>query len=502
MKYKYKSIAFLLSALGMVSCSTTDTESDIKSNGSDVLRVTTEMTTRSVITSSSFAKGDNIGVFALNTNGNAYSSTSTNMLATYDGSNWNFTGNVTHLTENANADVYAYYPYTSSATNILKIPVDISYNSTTGQADYLYGAGGSHNLSNPQADILFKFALARITLQLSVAEGNVNDKLVINSVKLANSNSYGIATSGTMNTKTGEITATGNADAFINVPMSATITKTEATTTDLLVIPTSVANGNVTLTLSINGYVASVSLPDVSWEMGRQYTYPVKVSLKENKIAELTISNPTIVPRTNTTQSSQDLVVDLTDQPSIDEAIDLGLPSGVKWASYNVGATKPEEYGGYYAWGETKTKSDYSEESYLYYANSSYISIGSNISGTQYDVAHVKWGGNWRMPTYTEQTELSENCTSAWTTINGVTGMKFTSKKNGNSIFLPAAGGQRGSSVSDTGTLGHYWSSTLRNNARGYYLGFYSTDLDWDTYRYDGFSVRAVYQQLTPTSIR
>ena len=77
------------------------------------------------------------------------------------------------------------------------------------------------------------------------------------------------------------------------------------------------------------------------------------------------------------------------------EAVDLGLPSGTKWASCNLGATKPEECGGYYAWGETDEKDVYTEDTYKYYQNGSYVSLGSDISGTEYDVAHLKWGGNW-----------------------------------------------------------------------------------------------------------
>ena len=107
--------------------------------------------------------------------------------------------------------------------------------------------------------------------------------------------------------------------------------------------------------------------------------------------------------------------------------IDLGLPSGTKWACCNVGATQPEEYGGYYAWGETEEKEVYSEDTYKYYQNGSYVNIGSDISGTEYDVAHVNWGSDWVMPTHDEQMELLNNCTSEWTTLNGVNGRKFIS---------------------------------------------------------------------------
>lgn len=120
------------------------------------------------------------------------------------------------------------------------------------------------------------------------------------------------------------------------------------------------------------------------------------------------------------------------------EPVDLGLPSGTKWASCNVGATKPEEYGGYYAYGEIEEKSKYDESTYEYFQNDSYVKIG-DISGTQYDVARLKWGGKWRMPTSTECEELINNCDYKWTAINRVYGMRLTSKINGNSIFFPAS---------------------------------------------------------------
>ena len=153
------------------------------------------------------------------------------------------------------------------------------------------------------------------------------------------------------------------------------------------------------------------------------------------------------------------------------EAVDLGLPSGTKWASCNVGATKPEEYGGYYAWGETEEKEVYSTATYQYatgedtdgdgwYENLQYKNLGSDISGTYCDVAHVKWGGKWVMPSANEVKELIDNCTSEWTTLNGVNGMKFTSNINGNSIFLPASGWRWGDTFYSVGSYGNYWLST------------------------------------------
>ena len=175
------------------------------------------------------------------------------------------------------------------------------------------------------------------------------------------------------------------------------------------------------------------------------------------------------------------------------EAIDLGL--SVKWASFNVGASSPEAYGGYYAWGETDEKESYYESDYLYYKNGSYINIGSDISGTQYDVAHVKWGGDWRMPTTDEQDELRNKCDWEWTTQNGVKGYRITGP-NGNSIFLPAAGFRAGTGINERGSYGHYWSSSLNSYSSSLadYLYFNGSFYEWygDDCCYDGLSVRPV----------
>jgi len=124
---------------------------------------------------------------------------------------------------------------------------------------------------------------------------------------------------------------------------------------------------------------------------------------------------------------------------SAGQVVDLGL--SVYWASCNLGAEKPEEYGEYYAWGETKPKSSYTEDNYSYYNASTtlYTDIGSDISGTQYDAATVNLGSDWRMPTKDEMKELLDNCSWEWTQISGINGYKVIGP-NGNSIFLPAAG--------------------------------------------------------------
>ena len=154
------------------------------------------------------------------------------------------------------------------------------------------------------------------------------------------------------------------------------------------------------------------------------------------------------------------------------EWVDLGL--SVKWATCNVGANSPEEYDNYYAWGETSTKSSYDDDNCKTWERSM-----SDIRGnSSYDAARANWGGSWRLPTMAECEELRNNCYYKWTTQNGVKGMRFTSKRNGNSIFLPAAGWRDGTSTDYVGEDGYYCSSTPyeSNSQHAYGLYIFSRD--------------------------
>ena len=135
--------------------------------------------------------------------------------------------------------------------------------------------------------------------------------------------------------------------------------------------------------------------------------------------------------------------------------VDLGLPSGIKWAACNVGAISPEEYGDYFAWGEISSKNKYVMKNSLTYGEQ----IGNIEGNNVYDVATAKWGRGWRMPTEVEMQELIDNCTWIWITMNDVNGYIVTGS-NGNSIFMPAAGSRYDSLLNYAGSSGLYWSST------------------------------------------
>lgn len=178
------------------------------------------------------------------------------------------------------------------------------------------------------------------------------------------------------------------------------------------------------------------------------------------------------------------------------EWVDLGL--SVMWATCNVGASSPEEYGDYFAWGETTTKSSYTASNSTTWGLSpselqSRGIIGSDGNLTAaYDAATTNWGSKWRMPTFDEIKELRNKCTCTWTTQNGMSGMKVTAP-NGNSIFLPAAG-RYGTDFSRRGSYGYYWSATPFSDSNGAYdLYFYSGSYVWSYYdRCNGHSVRPV----------
>lgn len=213
--------------------------------------------------------------------------------------------------------------------------------------------------------------------------------------------------------------------------------------------------------------------------------------------------------------------VDKANQMNGHEYVDLGLPSGVKWATCNVGATSPEDYGDYFAWGETvgymSGKKTFSQDTYKWYTSttsmdsdgivittSGYTKYVKNSDEYKYgyngfyddkmvldlgdDAAHVNWGGNWRMPTHAEEEELFNNCTLNQATLNGKNGYKVIGP-NGNYIFLPATGWRSGGSLYNAGTNHVYWTSSLRVDWSGAYV---LSPTKISDSRYKGLSVRAV----------
>lgn len=232
------------------------------------------------------------------------------------------------------------------------------------------------------------------------------------------------------------------------------------------------------------------------------------------------------------------LLIDALLHPTTGESnghtwVDLGL--SVKWATCNVGATSPEGYGDYYAWGETTTKSSYTWNNYLGGKMTSKNDCGTykdplkdyvypnekSIASTQYDVAHTKWGGEWRLPTFEEQSELCKDCYWEWTNnyngtrkagyiiykvkdksdrgkySYGYTAPTATYTLSDTHIFLPASGYRSGTTPYNNGYEGRYWSAnpTTGSAADAFTLNFDPSLILWlSYYRNDGFSVRAVIE--------
>jgi hypothetical protein len=177
------------------------------------------------------------------------------------------------------------------------------------------------------------------------------------------------------------------------------------------------------------------------------------------------------------------------------EWVDLGLPSGLLWAKCNIGATVPELPGLYFSWGDTEghaAGSGYSFSSTSYNTTPA-ASIESDLT-IENDAARVNMGTPWRMPTDPEIHELIDNCTSVWTTLNGMNGRLFTSNINGSSIFIPAVGFYSGTNRSSFGITSLIWSSTYLSatHAEDLYFNEEQVSPEHSDYRYLGFNIRAV----------
>lgn len=216
---------------------------------------------------------------------------------------------------------------------------------------------------------------------------------------------------------------------------------------------------------------------------------------------------------TFTVTGNRTLVANFTFSGEIHEYVDLGLPSGTLWATCNIGADTPEDYGDYFAWGETSTKNLYKWSTYRY-CNGSATTLTKYCDNASYgnngftdnltvleesdDAANVNWGTNWRMPTKEEWGELLNNTTNSWTTQNGVHGYLFTAS-NGRTLFLPAAGYRNENNLINDGSFGYYWSSSLNTGVpyNSWYEYFDSNNCYKDTdYRCYGRSVRPVRSAL------
>ncbi len=235
-----------------------------------------------------------------------------------------------------------------------------------------------------------------------------------------------------------------------------------------------------------------ISITPTEFETG----FAITVTDNDGKTYKVDTDKKNEVIRSSLLEMPQVTLENYGQEETVERWVDLGL--SVLWAAYNVGANSPEEYGGYYAWGETEEKDRYSWENYELYnpSTGNFDFIGSEISGTSYDVAHVKWGEGARMPTLEEVKELVNNCTFNYGTYNGVIG-DYVTGPNGNSIFLPFAGHRFNDDLKLEGNIGDFWSGTYDDDGNdAYHLDCSEDNAGWfNNYRFIGFSVRPVKEK-------
>ena len=379
----------------------------------------------------------------------------------------------------------AFYPYASTAA-IAKSAGSYVISDITLPATQTYAEGSFGNGAFPMAAVTG-----------STGDMNLKFKNVLGGLKLQLKGTASIAS----------ISITGNNNEVLCGATEVTVANGDTPSINLTDASVKTVTLDCGAGVALNSETATpfiIALPPITMTGG----FTVIVTDTEGKQMEIKTTKSQTITRSSLLKMPVVVYVGAAVIP--DGCVDLGL--SVKWASCNLGASKPEEYGDYYAWGETEPKESYYWASYKWCNGSSSTltkyntdSFHGNVDNKtvlepEDDVAHIKLGGKWRMPTDAEWTELrnTSNCSWTWTTINGVNGYKVQSKKSGytdNWIFLPAAGYRLDTILYYVGSDGGYWSSSLYtyNPHYAWYVCFYSGNVSRGSYdRYYGLSVRPV----------
>ena len=322
------------------------------------------------------------------------------------------------------------------------------------QEDYLVGVNTNKvNKANPKANLAFTHVMSRVTLNIKRAKDNTN------SYKIPEVTINNLAADAYMDVEGGQpvIYGVNNSQNF-NLPIKiddyVLDDSSKVITADFLVLPAAQEN----ITVKLDGFSQEIKLPISNFEMGQQYSFNVVIGKNKPEITELK-----------------------------HEYVDLGLPSGTKWATHNLDMSRPnkettsvENYGSYCNWADPTGENVYKDENTLPSANPPV-----SICNSDYDIAHVQWGKEWSLPTKEMQYELRTKCTWEYVEINGVKCGKAIGP-NGNYIILPLGGCWLGhnTAVTDAGKSGYYWTGEceLSDNNR-YYVYFLEVNGLYDLVR-------------------
>ncbi len=409
-----------------------------------------------------WAEGDALGIYPIGGDQVKFplSSGSASAFAYFDGGAWKLRSGVQYA---------AYYPFSKDNYTISQTAIPVNYtgqtqngNNTTshlGAYDFLACAASTPN-ANGEISLQMKHLGAILRFQLTMPKADSYEKVVLES-----KGTYCFVEKGRfdLTSATPAVSPTAISDSYtINLTNVSTTKNNETITVYAMAAPAQTGNMTVTVYSTDGWSKYSANVDSKEFKAGGACTITANLTLADH------------------------------------DYVDLDLPSGTLWATCNVGAEKPEDYGYYYAWGETSTKNSYYSSNYKWYN-------GSDDSFTKYgkddvlylsdDAAYVNWGSNWRMPNDYDFRELinTHNTTTEKVTQNGVIGLKITSKSNGKSIFLPLAGYINGSTLNAAGTNAYYWSSETYDEESVCYLHIQGGDVTVSSCsRYMGQSIRPV----------
>lgn len=463
----------LFSTVMLCACTNETEDSSVENEYVNSVRVSVERfkddlpTTRTnhILTSTGldvqWAEGDALGIYPIGGDQVKFplSSGSASAFAYFDGGAWKLRSGVQYA---------AYYPFSKDNYTISQTAIPVNYtgqtqngNNTTshlGAYDFLACAASTPN-ANGEINLQMKHLGAILRFQLTMPKADSYKKVVLESsgACFVEKGRFDLTSA------TPAVSPTAISDSYtINLTNVSTTKNNETITVYAMAAPAKTGNMTVTVYSTDGWSKYSANVDSKEFVAGGACTITANLTLADH------------------------------------DYVDLDLPSGTLWATCNVGADKPEEFGYYYAWGETSTKNSYSSSNYKWY-------IGSDESFGKYgdyanldvsdDAAYVNWGSNWRMPNDYDFRELinSHNTTTEKVTQNGVIGLKITSRSNGKSIFLPLAGYINGSTLIGAGTNAYYWSSETYDEERVCYLHIQNGDVTVsDCSRYMGQSIRPV----------